>query len=224
MNNYKKVLSAVAGLSLASAAGMFAQEATPMADAEFSLPSGMTGADFFKQSVVQDLSWSVEAVYAMTQGDEEEFGTDLYGLRLGVAYQMDENKELTIALSYLTGTNDYYLYDFNVDRIELAGGFNYWFRNVANFLDLYVGAKIGFTETIYSDEDLDYNISQEIFQFVGGVRVGGVYKLSEKTSFNMELEYVQPLGCFNADWYEDNEMLNENQTYLMLSAGFEFKF
>lgn len=236
MNNYKKVLSAVAGLSLASAAGMFAQEAAPVADAEFSLPSGMSGADFFKQSVVQDLSWSVEAVYAMTDGDEAAFGADLYGIRLGVAYQMSEVNELTISLSYLTGENDYFRVDqagwdasFSVDRIELSAGYNRWFPGVFKNTDIYVGGEIGWFHKVLSADKPD-NAGGEIvdgidgYGFTGALRAGLSYKISETTRIEVGARYVLPVMTFNSDYYDRSESDNETETYLMLSAGFEFKF
>lgn len=228
-----KILPAIVGFTLVPAAGTFAADSLDSGTAglDFAAPTTqMSGSDFFSQ-VASNLRWSVSALYALDNSDQDLFKDDpaLYGIDFRLSFFADEKKELFFGLSYLFGNEDIDTAssslsgDADIYRWDIYGGFNYWFQ-VSEKFDINVGIRCGVTETSYdvalsySSSSYDETIGQSAL--FGAIGVGLAYEFSEVMRIKAGIEYTTWLSVISNDYYESEPFSSAIQANL----GLEFKF
>lgn len=223
-----KILPAFVGLTLVPAAGTLAADSLDSGTAglDFAAPTTqMSGSDFFSQ-VASNLRWSVDVVGASSTSAASDDDLTLAGLSLKLSYFVDEKKEIYGGLSYMVGTLEedvsYYgiseTYEYDVDRLEVFGGFNYWF-SFTDRLEFYVGGRVGVAQSVCEAGWYSSYAQTETVIF-GALGIGGAYKLTEDMRVRLGVEYNTYLEAIARDYYDDYPFA----TYVMFSVGLEFKF
>lgn len=208
MKSSQKLLAALAASALAPFAA-FAQDAVPVA----------------ASPALENLRWSVHAVYAHPFEKKQEGGYTLYGAAAELSYYLTENKEVFSEISYLTGSEKDEGVKFEQHRVNASAGYRYWFPLNQEW-DAWVGGKLGITSLEFTDKTAGGGAGP-IVNFTGALGVGFVYKLKEyeNTRLRIGVDYSTDLGELYDSYRSKGGMgYKHTQEYLMVSVGLEFKF